>query len=190
MRGRFFILKLTFVDATSNPSMVDIPLFNWVKTKCEIKKCPVFRFYSLIMYGMPVEKLAPLPSVTQLLRESHFGDSNTKDFDIAYANQLLMNPSSFVDLMQIMGSFQHVEETIILSNYTHPLVYPILDSLMKFIQQRYSIESYIVNDLMDINDFKVSNFGTDIGYQNLMQDLDRYKQMFYTREQILKEEII
>lgn len=175
-------MKLTFVDATTQRE-----LLNWVTIKAEAKHCAVFRFYSLIMYGKPVENLVPKREILQLLRECQFGDSNTKEFDIAYANQLLMYQPSFVDLMQIMLAFQYSDETIILSNYTHPLAMPILDSLMKFIYERYSIQSYVVNDVMDIDELSKSDFESAEGYNNFITDIDRFKKIYYTKEQIETE---
>lgn len=174
-------MRLEFVDP------IQLELVDYIKTKAETLHCPVFRFYTLLMYGVPVEGLIPLPNIMQYLRDCNFGDSNTLEFDKAYASQLLMYNKSFVDLMKIMTTLQFCDTTIIITNYTHPLATPIIDSLIKFIQQRYSIQSYIVNDIMDIDNFAVSDFESNEGYTNLIKDIDRFKAITSNPNSILKE---
>ena len=172
-------MKLTFVDPTYDQYIID-----YIKTKEQCKKCIVFRFYSLLMYGAPLDNLIPLPQVMNLLFTTMEGDEYSKDFDTAYAYQLLTHQPSFVDLMQIMGSIQYTEEVFVISNYTHENVSPIIDSLIKFIQERYSIRPYIVNAVEDINELAVCDFQSHEGYINLIRDIDRFKMQYYTKEQL------
>ena len=48
---------------------------------------------------------------------------------------------------------------------------------MKLIQQRYGIRSYIINDICDIDPFALSDFETEIGYQNYLRDVEWYLTM-------------
>lgn len=161
-------MKITITDPTFCP-----PLLEWMKMREQMGQAQVFRFYTLSMYGMPLDHLLPNPTVLQYLKESSFGDEDTRQFDIAYANQLLKDPMSFTDVMTLLVSTQSVEESILSSNYTHPLVTPILDSFMKFLQQRYGIQCYIVNDPMDINNLAYSEFSKE-GYDNYISDISRF----------------
>lgn len=176
-------MKLTFVDATNNPQ-----LFDWVRMRNEIANCPVFNFYSLYMYGVQLDGLVP-DNNTMKYFVNYYGteDGNSYYFDQAYANQLLLNPRSWVDLMQIMGAIQFYPEVIILTDYTSDQSIPVVDSLIKFIQQRYELNCFIVKDLIDINQFEKSDFETQAGYNNFMQDWSRFKAAYYTEKQILSE---
>ena len=89
--------------------------------------------------------------------------------------------------MQIMGAIQFYPEVIILTDYTSDQSIPVVDSLIKFIQQRYELNCFIVKDLIDINQFEKSDFETQVGYNNFMQDWSRFKAAYYTEKQILSE---
>lgn len=169
--------------------MMDLQLFEYVKTKHEYKACPVFRFYSLIMYGVSVDGMIPLPYVLNLLKESNFGDENTRDFDLAYANQLITHQPSIIDLMQVLGSLQFSEETFLLCDLRHPNVLNTVESLLKFIYERYGINSFIIKDVMDIDELKFSDFQTEQGYSTFIADLDRFKMTYFTKEQLEREVI-
>lgn len=176
-------MKLTIVDPLYNNSLID-----YVDTKCRSKGCTAFRFYTLLMYGIPVDNLIPRPDVIQILNTIDYSsDEGTKAFDIAYANQLLYDKFSFVDFMQIMSSLQNCEETFILSNYKNQFVAQILDSMIKLIQERYSIQTYIVNEIEDINELAVSDFSSQEGYQAYIADLDRFNMIYKTKEQLSQE---
>ena len=171
-------MKLSIVEPL-NPQV-----FEYVKLKTEIKGCSAFRFFTIVMYGIPLDNLAPQYNIVEYLNTLPEGDECTRDFDIAYANQLMNNPYSFIDLMQIMSSLQLSDEVFLLSNYSHPYVAQILDSLIKFIQERYSIYPYIINEYEDINDLAISDFQTIDGYKNFNADLDRFNMLYTTKEQI------
>ena len=174
-------MKLTIVDPAPCPQLV-----GWMQMREEMEQAKVYRFYTLCMLGTPLDHLLPNPQVMQYLRESEFGDADTRQFDIAYANQLLQDPMSFIDLMTLLMSTQMVPETILSSNYTHPLVMPILDSLMKFLQQRYGIQCCIVNDMIDIDPFQYSEF-TREGYDNYIADISKFSIENKTLEQLEEE---
>lgn len=172
-------MKLTIIDPID-----DMRLIEYIQLKNTYKNCAVFRCYTLIMYGTPLDNLIPFPDLLQLIACTPMGDESTKEFDIAYANQLLNNPPSFIDLMQLMTAFQDTEEVFLISNYKHPIVASILDSLIKFIQERYSIRPLIVNDIEDIDELALCDFQSQRGYDTLIQDIDRFKRMYYTKEQL------
>ena len=162
-------MKLTFVDPTMDPRLLD-----WASSKDISGGCSIYRFYTIYMYGKSLDNLIPSNDCMQVLKKCGFGDSNTIEFDQRYAAELLCDPMKFVDLVTILLSLQRDQETIIISNYLHPYAMPIVESLIKFIQERYSIQSYVVNDCMDINDLKVSEFDTEYGYENFVSDIDRF----------------
>lgn len=176
-------MKLTIIDPLYNNALID-----YVDTKCRFKGCAAFRFYTLVMYGMPVENLIPRPEVIQILNSIDYSsDEGTKAFDIAYANQLLYDQFSFIDLIQIMSSLQTCEESFVMSNYKNPFVAQIIDSLLKFIQERYSVQAYIVNEIEDINELLISDFSSQEGYHNYIADLDKFNKLYKSKEQLSQE---
>ena len=177
-------MKLTIIDPIDDPRLLE-----YIRLKHAYKSCAVYRFYSLIMYGTPVESLAPTRDILQYLLVEEDGDECTKKFDMLYAQQLINNPASFIDLMQIMNALQYYNEVFLISNYKHPNVSPILDSLIKFIQERYAISPLIVNAMEDIDELAKCDFQNEMGYQNLMNDMDRFRMTCYTPDQIRNEVI-
>jgi len=167
-------MRLEIIDIAN-----DRNLLYYVTTKQQLDSVFIYRFYNLAMIGIPVDGLMPDRNmVIPIMQKYNYdGDDMTREVDIAYARQLLTNQNSFFDLMQIMEALMCGNHVIILSNYTHPNVYPIIDSLVKFIQERYSIETYIINDMMDIDENKISSPTTKMGFNMIMNDLAIYKDM-------------
>lgn len=166
-------MKLTFIDPIN-----DIELLDYIKIKHTYKHCPVYRFCTVFMYGESIEMIAPLPNIVEILRQINpTSDINSYEFDCAYANQLLTYMPSFECLMLVMNSFQNSEEVFINCNYKHEVLYPIIDSLIKFIQERYGVRAYIVKERSDIDELKTCDFETQEGYRNFLTDYSRYQIM-------------
>ena len=109
-----------------------------------------------------------------LLKQSGFGDADTYLFDKEYANQLVSHTPSFIDLMNMLSNIEHQDEIILISNYSNRMIMPILDSLLKLIQERYGIDSYLINTLDDIDQFSVSEFASPMQYNIFVSDVQRY----------------
>ena len=164
-------MKLEFININSQE------LLNYVKMKAESGLVPVFNFYSVIQIGEWARALEPLPNVFERLSFAFTFDDDqyTLDFDRQYAFQLLSNQNSFIMLMKIMMLVETMDEVIVITNHSNPYVEVVVDSLIKFIQQRYSIQSYIINDIGDIDSFATSNFKTEEGFNNYMMDVNKIK---------------
>ena len=164
-------MKLEFININSQE------LLNYVKLKSESGVVPVFNFYSVIQIGEQARALEPLHNVFERLSFAFtFNDDQyTLDFDRQYAFQLLTNQNSFTMLMKIMMLVETMDEVIVITNHSNPYVEVVVDSLIKFIQQRYSIQSYIINDIDDIDSFANSNFKTEEGFNNYMIDINKIK---------------
>ena len=171
-------MKLTFLDITSSV------LLDYVRTKEYSGKAAVFNVFSITMVGTRVRGLEPLPEIMPLLsRLNNYGDESTKLFDEHYARQLSEFPSSRFDLAIILEQIQLKEEVIVACNYTHPVVMDIVDSLCKYIQQKYTLQAYIVKDIEDIDPFAFSEFESNEGYQNYVRDVEW---MIQNREETTK----
>lgn len=164
-------MKLEFININSQE------LLNYVKMKSESGVVPVFNFYSVIQIGEWARALEPLSNVFERLSFAFTFDDDqyTLDFDRQYAFQLLSNQNSFTMLMKIMMLVETMDEVIVITNHSNPYVEVVVDSLIKFIQQRYSIQSYIINDIGDIDSFATSNFKTEEGFNNYMMDVNKIK---------------
>ena len=183
-------MKLSIVDPICPNLTVNHQLLDYIVLKSNMKNCPIFRYNTIIVLGTSLNNLTPLPNVMKLLQNSNFGDDNTRDFDIAYANQLCSYQPSFIDIMQIMGSLQFSEETFLLCDIKHPNSINIIDSLMKFLQERYSINLFMIQDLIDIDNTKTTDFQSEEGYQQFISDLDKYKTQYFTSKQLENEVIV
>ena len=170
-------MKLEFVDTTS-PIMI-----NYIHTKGESGKATIFGFYSMLGYGTPLSNLNPREPVMKHLGVAlNFPDREEEEsraFDIMYAEQLMNDKASFFDLMKIMSALQSngTDEVIVVTNYNHPVVMPIVDSLIKFIQERYGIRSYITSYPEDIDPYTVSEFEDMEHYMLYLKDIEWYENM-------------
>ena len=148
-------MKLTVIDPQS-----DMDLLQWLSTKVVSDMRLPYNFYSILDYGIRLDHLYPKDELLPLLKETMDGDGNSLQFDQAYARQILQDDPTFIDFMTLMHGVIKDEETILISNYTSPLIMPILDSLLKAIQQRYGINGFIVNTMDDLDSLSSSEFGT------------------------------
>ena len=162
-------MKLNIVDPQCDPRLID-----YVMTRSISMARLPFNFYSIIQYGVMLNNLIPVPNVMILLRESEYGDGNSLLFDQAYANQLIVNEPSFIDLMSLLCNIEYQDEVILMSNYNNRVIMPILDSLLKFIQEKYGIDSFLINTIDDIDDLSSSEFESPIKYQTFVHDIQRY----------------
>lgn len=165
-------MKLTIVDPQNEPKLLD-----WLMTKVLSDARLPYNLYSIIDYGIRLDHLYPNPTSLKLLEETTYGDGSTLRFDQAYATQILNDDATFVDFMSLMHGVIRDEETILMSNYTSKVVMPVLDSLLKFIQQRYGIIGFIVNTIDDLDTLGTSEFGTLQQQMVFSEDCVRYAKL-------------
>lgn len=157
-------MKLSIYDPQNDYRLVDYI----VTRSISLGQLP-YNFYSLIQYGIMLNELMPI----DLLRDLHYNDESF-DFDRAYANKLLSHEPTFIQLMTLLHDIELRDETILLSNYTNEQMMPIIDSLLKFIYERYGIDSFIINTIEDIDHFTSSEFASQYHYQTFVSDVQRY----------------
>lgn len=148
-------------------------LFPYVNSKATT--CPIYNFYSVNMMG---ERLHLQPSTTlmRILNSTNYGEENTIEFDKAYAYQLMTDNDCFMQLMELLYKTTISDTVIILCDYDNYVVAPIIDSLTKFIQERYGLISYFISSIEDIDDLSFSEF-SNIGFLNYQSDIERYQAM-------------
>ena len=102
---------------------------------------------------------------------------DTLEFDVNYANEILNNnPKMFEDLMKIMMN-SHEGYIVIILVYRDAFRDSIMESLIKLIQQRYGYNSWIINDIDDIDGVNESTYSS-IGLVTLEEDIKRYRDMY------------
>ena len=164
-------MKLIFVNINTDQAVID-----FVYTKSLIEDTLPFKYITNLDFGIPVYNLFPKKEILHLLKESVDGDSNTLEFDKQYYTQIFTDKDTFIDFMKIIKVLESQEYTFVLTNYDDEYYVSITDALIKVIQLRYSIQSYIIQNREDIdeNDFKPTNFNSPEGYQNYIKDISQY----------------
>lgn len=175
-------MKLNIVDPQNDQRLIEYISIRSIS----MARLP-FNFYSLLQYGIMLNNLIPVPEVMSLLKQSKYGDADTYLFDKEYANQLISHTPSFIDLMNLLSNIEHQDEIILISNYSNRMIMPILDSLLKLIQERYGIDSYLINTLDDIDQFSVSEFASPMQYNLFVSDIQRYYKLIKQQIPIASE---
>lgn len=171
-------MSLIFVDPSK-----DMKLTAHIMGKLETNQIKLYNFGSIINLGINLNALYPDKNVISLLKAADFGEGDdelTLRFDSAYMQQILSNKDSFKALMMFMAETQEEEDVVILCNYNEHNFQPIVESLIKFIQERYGINSYVVSAIEDMEGIEkipinhdnldqLSNFITDLStYSSLI----------------------
>lgn len=99
--------------------------------------------------------------------------NDEKLFDIKYAEYIMSNPNVFNELMKIMYSLYYGKDVYLLVTRDGGYFDILTESLLKFIQQRYGYDSYILNDPEDILYADKGEFNI-YGLFNFDQDNKRY----------------
>lgn len=167
-------MRLIIVDPQNDPRLV-----RWITTKAIADDRPPFNVFSILDYGYRLDNLAPLNDFLEYLKEDETGDTNSIQFDQKYAQYILGNDEAFIAFMSIMSKVIDEEDTIVISNYNSPALMPIIDSLLKLIQQRYGINAFIVNTVDDLESIhlKYNEFGS---YQQQLlysSDVERFAKL-------------
>jgi hypothetical protein len=125
-----------------------------------------FKVYNYMSTLEGLEKLNLLPPpVDQSISDF--------DFDMYYANWLMNDSAGFRDLMRVM--YDNYSGWNIYLTVNMDLVGNIAESFMKFVQQRYGVNCYVINsqdDLMCAIDSGAS-FSTLEGLSNFDYDKER-----------------
>ena len=114
-----------------------------------------------------------------------FFPTEGKDFDLNYANYILTNENAFTQMMHIVYSLYEGKNIFVMVGNGDYREY-LTDSLIKFIQQRYGYNSYIINEIDDLLAVTDSEFSIQ-GLYNLDQDKERYVMLTTDFEMLLKE---
>ena len=108
------------------------------------------------------------------------GISSTYEFDMWYANFLINSPDAYKELIDIMRYLYNGVSVCILVDYNIEFSNLIIESLSKFILERYGYTSNIIKDIEDMNYLKEGEFETS-GILLLDQEFDTYIKKYGSR---------
>lgn len=128
-----------------------------------------FLIYNLSSYTELYERIYLLPQDDM---SEYFNDEKT--FDLLYADYILRDDFTFMELMKIMIPIYEGKDVLLLISEQFE---NITESLMKFINGRYGIIPYIVNEEEDLEFLSESNF-TINGLYNLDIDKNRFSRIY------------
>ena len=101
---------------------------------------------------------------------------NSINFDQAYANKILQEPELFHSFMLIVyGSYLGFAVCVLVQR--DPYRDAIMESIIKLIQQRYGINSWIVEDIEDIY-YLSESYPTPYGLVQLDQDIKAHGELY------------
>jgi hypothetical protein len=123
-----------------------------------------FKVYNFMSTMEGLEKIELLPPPVQ--------QTDDFNYDLYYANWLMNDPVGFRNLMKII--YEEYSGISIFLAVNMDLIGNIAESFMKFIQQRYGINCYIINDQYDL--MYAMDSGTSFSMEGLANlDMDKEK---------------
>lgn len=138
------------------------------------KPCFVYNIGSMFMMD-GIEVLKNLtPSTNRLVVSGMFLDD--RQFDIEYANYLVNNDNAFFDMMKIMYNIYQGYDIFCIADLKDEYTELLIESILKFIQQRYGFNGQMIGDVEDFDLTEDSTF-TVHGIYNFDMDKERMVMM-------------
>ena len=112
-----------------------------------------------------------------LLPPNKLGAIDEYDFDMKYAQFLMTNDNNFINMMNIVCQFYYNRSVyLIISEDDWSII--ILESLLKFLQQRYGLNATYIRSLEDMYYTKDVCFDAYYGINNFDVDRERYLYLY------------
>jgi len=124
--------------------------------------------YVLLNLSNPIER-----GISLFKLYPPFNPINTREFDLIYANYIIGDDSVFMELMKIIYPLYEGQTVYVLVG-NDECKYVITESLIKFIQQRYGYNSYLINEEADLEYLTEESSFSIQGLYNLDVDKERY----------------
>lgn len=147
-----FMKAITLININKMNMNIPVPT--------RLKESKIYNFTSLLEGTTRLFNLVPPFNM----------DYDALNFDITYATYILNNEAAFCDLMQIMSNVYNNDDVIILIGNEDGFV---SESLQKFIQARYGVISYNIEEYDDIPTIDKTEFDIN-GVYNIDRDMERY----------------
>ena len=132
----------------------------------------VYNFNSFKEYGVPLNLFPP----------NNLGAISEYDFDCKYAEYIMMNDAVFMNFMNMIMDLYMGNNVFILVQYDDESFFNsdnsswntmLIESLFKFIQQRYGLNATLINSPEDISIAEEMSF-TEFGICNMDIDKERF----------------
>lgn len=120
-----------------------------------------------------IEYLKNLTPSSSCVTVSSMQLNDERQFDIAYANYLMTNEAAFVDIMKIMYNLYQGYDVFCISDVSDEYNELFVESVLKFIQQRYGFNGQILGSPEDFMYTSDSTF-TIQGLYYLDLDKERF----------------
>lgn len=135
----------------------------------------IYNFSSLKEVGKPLFMMPP----------NDLGAISEYDFDCKYAQYIMMNDQVFFNMLCMMMDIYNGTDVFILiadeeESFFNPDVSSwnsiLIESLLKFIQQRYGINGTLIEGPDDLNCLEFAEF-SDFGLYNFDEDKERFSML-------------
>jgi hypothetical protein len=110
-----------------------------------------------------------------LLPPYSLGAKSEYDFDVKYAQWIMNDKDAFIDFMQIIYPLYQGYDVFLLVD-DGPVMEMLVESLQKFIQQRYGYNSAYITCMDDLLNAEDGDF-SELGTLNLQADKERLSYM-------------
>ena len=136
------------------------------------KPCFLYNIGSMFMKN-GIEYLSNLTPSSSSISISNMQLDDERDFDIRYANYLMTNDAAFIDIMKIIYNLYQGFDVFCISDVWEESNELFVESILKFIQQKYGFNGQILGDVEDFMYTQDSTF-TLQGLYNLDIDKERF----------------
>lgn len=123
----------------------------------------MLNLFNKIDLGRKLTKLFPPNELLQ------YAPYDSDQFTEVYQAYVENNQEAFKDFMEIMMAHYYNTDVIVLTDLSSPVIFPIMETIMKIIQKRYGYLCYIVTELQDLFHCKESDMSIE-GAINFLRD--------------------
>lgn len=109
----------------------------------------------------------------RLLPPNNLGAISEYDFDVRYMNFIMMDNSNFIEFMKLIYKIYTNENVFLVVNDMDAWSNILVESLLKFIQQRYGINATYIKDIEDLDSINDVEINPYYGINNLDNDSER-----------------
>lgn len=136
------------------------------------RPCFLYNIGSMFMQK-GIEYLSNLTPSSRMINVSSMNLLDERQFDIQYANYLVSNEAAFVDIMKIIYNLYSGFDVFCISDIGDESNELFVESILKYIQQRYGFNGQILGDVEDFQ-YTVDSTFTIQGLYNLDLDKERF----------------
>lgn len=123
----------------------------------------VLNLFNAVDLGKRLTALFPPNEVFQV---APYDSDQFMDVYQAYVEN---NPEAFKDFLEIMMAYYYNADVIVLTDFKSPVIYPMVETIIKIIQKRYGYQASIASNIEDLVRCKESDM-TEQGNYIFLRD--------------------